>query len=461
MPLPVIGGAFAAPASVASNAFVGLGTCVRSCSTSLRLPVHRNGNPPRARVVGISMIAFRIRERGTASTWERNVATARAITPMRRPSADQSAGSAYTEEIPLPSARRSDLMAPKRVGIWSIIPYLAAVVVVGAAGYVAVKRFQARQRSLVEDFGEVMIYYGNSVDAKRDIVQDYKGKLGPGVLRGAMYQSYLRNLVTAKPVGPPAIYDAITVKDLVRISDAKAVQAFNNLGASLKGSPSLLGKLLFLAERCLPPESLSSLTLIPYFPYGEGTVVELQRNMVERCFKDLVTRALDENEDSSLPVDAANALRINTGDAQKMFDQIVVERIKAREDEAAALEAAESEDASKPHVGDLDYPARSGQPAKADVHAFQCSQCGYTMFPAAGREFKCEYLHAVFLLVVIMCCDIWFCFSFLTLLRRVYVCFLHAMRCSSTSRTPCAISVPSFWGRVRLSDLWRTQGQIC
>lgn len=386
-------GAFAAPVAVGSNVLVandGL-----NCSLPCQLRLCRNlqlGLASRCiRSANVTMIAFRIRDKGSQEHWERHVATSRAVTPMRRPGADHSSssGSSYTEEIPLPSARRTDLMAPKRVGFWSIIPYLAAAVVVGAAAYLAAKRFQARQRRLVDDFGEVMIYYGNSAEAKKDIVQDYKGKLGPGVLRGAMYQSYLRNLVTAKPVGPVTIFDAISVKDLLRVSDAKAVQAFNTLGASLKGSPSLLGKLLFLGERCLPPESVPSLALAPFFPYGEGTVVELQRNMVERCFKDLVTRALDENENCTLPIDASNALRISIDDAHKMFDQIVVERIKGREDESAAKEAAESEDASKPHIGDLDYPARSGEPAKAGVHAFQCSQCGYTMFPAAGREFKC------------------------------------------------------------------------
>lgn len=341
--------------------------------------------------------AFRLSERGGEGGAEGRevgvVASARAITPMRRPGNGSEAQQAYTEETPLPSGRRSDLMAPAKTGFWALVPYVAGVAVVGAAAFVAAKRFQVRQANLVEDFGEVMVYYGNSPESMREIVQDYKGKLGPGVLRGAMYRSYLRNLVTEKPVGPSTIEDATAVKSLLRISDTKAVLVFNALGAVLQDSPSLLGKLLFLANRVLGPDVLSQLDMMPLFPYGEETVTELQRNMVERCFRDLVVRALDENTDAPVPMEAATALRLEVGEANKLFDSVVLERIKAKEDEASALAAAESEDAAKPQVSDLDYPARSGEPAKAAVHAYQCSQCGYTMFPAAGREFKCKSPH--------------------------------------------------------------------
>jgi hypothetical protein len=210
------------------------------------------------------------------------------------------------------------------------------------------------------------------------------------VLRGAMYASYLRNLVTEKPVGPPAIEDAVFVKSLLRISDTKAATIINKLGADLKSSPSLLGKLYFIAQRCLSPDVVSSLSLVPLFPYGEGVVVELQRNMVERCFRDLVGRVLDDDEDAPIPLEAAGILRLAADEAKELFDGVVVARAREREDQAAVLAAAESEDSSKPVISDLDYPARSGEPVKAAVHAYQCTQCGYTMFPAAGREFKCK-----------------------------------------------------------------------
>lgn len=318
------------------------------------------------------------------------VATARAITPMRRPGSNpaQQQQQYSTEEPVLPSGRRTDLMAPARTGIWALVPYVAACVVVGAAGWVGSKRLAARQQRLVQDFGEVMVYYGNTEDSMREICSDYKGRLGPGIMRGAMFRSFLRNLVTEKAVGPNVIKEVGVAMKLLGISDTKAVGIFNTLGADLKDSPSLLGKLMFVGERSLAPSSAGNLELMALFPYGEATVVELQRNMVDRCFRDLVGRSLDANADAAVDTAAAEALRITATDAERMFDEVVVGRIRVAEEERAATAAAESEDASKPAVADLDYPARSGEPAKAAVHAFQCSQCGYTMFPAAGREFK-------------------------------------------------------------------------
>lgn len=322
------------------------------------------------------------------------VATARAITPMRRPGSEKQHQHQHhqhqeygTEEPVLPSGRRTDLMAPARTGIWALIPYVAACVVVGALGWVGAKRLSVRQKRLVDDFGEVMVYYGNTKESMLEICSDYKGRLGPGIMRGSMFSSYLKNLVTEKPVGPEVIKDVKIVMRLLGVNDAKAVGIFNSLGAELKDSPSLLGKLMFVGERCLSG-SVASLDLMGLFPYGESTVVELQRNMVDRCFRDLSGRSLDENADATVDVAAAEALCIPAPEAQRMFEEVVVGRIRRAEEERAAVAAAESEDASKPSIADLDYPARSGEPAKAAVHAFQCSQCGYTMFPAAGREFK-------------------------------------------------------------------------
>lgn len=320
------------------------------------------------------------------------VATARAITPMRRPGSEKHQHHQHqeygTEEPVLPSGRRTDLMAPARTGVWALVPYVAACVVVGAFGWIGAKRLTVRQKRLVDDFGEVMVYYGNTKDSMREICTDYKGRLGPGIMRGAMFSSFLKNLVTEKPVGPDVIKDVGVVMRLLGVNDAKAVGIINSLGAELKDSPSLLGKLMFVGERCLTPDHVANLNLMTLFPYGESTVVELQRNMVDRCFRDLSGRSLDEKADAVVDVAAAETLRIPVPEAQRMFEEVVVGRIKQAEEERAAVAAAESEDASKPSIADLDYPARSGEPAKSTVHAYQCTQCGYTMFPAAGREFK-------------------------------------------------------------------------
>lgn len=309
---------------------------------------------------------------------------------MRRPSQNnaQDPSHAYTEQQPLPSQRRSDLMAPQRVGFWSLVPYVAASAVFVAAAWLAKKRFVARQEDLVAEYGEVVVMYGNSPDSKREITSEYKRKLGPGILRGAMFSSYLNTLLTEKTIVPSTIQDVSIIKVLLKLSDQKVVKTINALGAQLQDAPSLLGKLLFIAERIVSPENVQNFSLVPLFPYSPSTVSDLQRNMLERCYREYVNQEIDVNNIEEPPMAAAAQLRLDAADAKSLFDGVIVARIHKKEKEAAELSAAEAEEASKPNVSELDYPARSGQPAKAAVHAYQCSDCGYTLFPAAGREFK-------------------------------------------------------------------------
>lgn len=315
------------------------------------------------------------------STSDSHIANSRAVTPMRRPSQP----STYTEQ-PLPSQRRSDNMAPAKAGPWVILPYLAVSAVAAALLWLARKRLLARQKSLVDEFGQTLVLYGTSPDTQREIVSEYKRKLGPGILRGAMYRSFLAALVSEKPASPAAIKDASVVKALLRLGDSRVVDAFNTLAKDMADAPSLLGKLLFVADRVVAPGE-PSLQLMGLFPYGEATVRDLQRNMLERVYREHVAALLDAGVDEP-DLTAAALLRLDLAEARSLFNGVVVGRIAKREREAAELAAAEAEESSKPNVSELDYPARSGQPAKAAVHAYQCGDCGYTLFPAAGREFK-------------------------------------------------------------------------
>lgn len=313
----------------------------------------------------------------------------KAITPMRRPHPSQGRYTdQYVQEQQTPADHQSSMMAPRREGIWSFIPYIAAAAALGVTTYFAGKRFQARQKRLVRDFGEVVIYYGNDLESMQSIVKEYKWKLGPGVLRGGMFKSFLRNLVTEKAVGPVAISDARFVQKLLRIDNKKASKLIGEVGKELKREPSVLGKLLFLADRLLPAEQARDTNLLPLFPYGEDTVEGLQKNMLERCYREIATKAIDQEDAEGPPMREAEVLKVNSKMAQQIFDSVLLSRRKERELEKAAVEAIEAEEAGKPDVGDLDYPARSAEPAKITSNAYQCTVCGYTMFPAAGREFK-------------------------------------------------------------------------
>lgn len=349
-----------------------------------------------------------------------HVATARALTPMRRPRDDPlSSFNTDGETQAMPSQRRTDLMAPAQTGIWALVPYVALAVVTAGVGWILKKRFVARQERLVEEFGEVMVQYGTTPDARVEIASEYKRKLGPGILRGAMFASFLHCLISEKAIVPATISDVASVKRLLKLSDARVVSAVNRLATQLEVAPSLLGKLLFISSRIIddpsytlapaaPPAAVpedmqqlkkekkkskavssSHLDIVPLFPYSAETVADLQRNMLERCYKEYCDDEIELHAVDTPPLEAAAILRLDQRDAETLFDTVVAQRARRKEEELAKLAAEAAERATKQdEVTELDSPARSGEPAKANVHAYQCSDCGYTLFPAAGREFK-------------------------------------------------------------------------
>lgn len=323
----------------------------------------------------------------SSGTGSYQVAIARALTPMRRPREDLA--KQFSEEQ-LPSQRRTDLLAPKTTGFWSIVPYVAASAVVLAAGWLAKKRFVARQDRLVDEFGDVMVRYGTTTENTREIASEYKRKLGPWMMRGAMFASYLQYLIADKAIVPSTIQDVNIIKRLLGLSEDRAVLTMNELAANLTDAPSLLGKLLFIANRIInDPKTLSKVDIVQHFPYSPETVGDLQRNMLDRCFKEYIDDEISANQITSPPMNAAAVLKIDVDHAQVLFDAVVEQRRKKKEAEEARLAALEAEqEAVKEDEVHLDSPARPAEPTKPNVHAYQCTVCGYTLFPAAGREFK-------------------------------------------------------------------------
>jgi len=327
----------------------------------------------------------------------------KAVDALRRPTRSRRTGNedeqfqAYAEDQPRTRAGSADALAPRREGIWALVPYLAVVALVGLVGYFGSKRLVRRSNSLVQEFGVVLVRYGSRPDAAASIVDEYKRKLGPGLYRGRLFASFACALAESKPADPAAIKLFDVVRKRLGVSEIKATKELNRLAdAQLRSSPSVLGKLLFLSERALGQDSVSQLTLRSLFPYSDSVVSELQENMAIRIFGDLcearIHQATSEDDLASItaPTEDATLLGLSEQESGRIFHEILeAKRIaRAREIERLEVEAAEAEGATRPNNPDLDFPARSGEPAKALVHAYQCGDCGYTIYPAAGREFK-------------------------------------------------------------------------
>jgi rubredoxin len=174
--------------------------------------------------------------------------------------------------------------------------------------------------------------------------------------------------------------------------------------AHLSERPSVLGKLLFLAERACSPAVAAPLRA--KLPYGAEYVDSLQQMLLEKTFRAAV---LDSNDDllaATIP-EEAEVLGLSDADAQALLDGIQKEEADARakaaaeSDEVDTAEQARAEllkrvEAEAPPES-FDSPAGgsagdatpSGSASKAGgSKTLECTKCGYMLFPAAGREFK-------------------------------------------------------------------------
>ncbi|GAB0490828.1 hypothetical protein MMPV_002066 [Pyropia vietnamensis] len=320
-----------------------------------------------------------------------------AIAPRQRPHETHSHQHMYTE-VPA-SGRSADMMAPRREGFWAALPYMAAAAVVGFGGWVAQKKVRARHAQLVADFGATLSAYGSSDRGAADIVADYKRKVGPGVDRKGLYRSGLASLITDIPAGVSLIRRVTTLQRLLGIKDVAAASEVNALGKDkFSDQPSLLGKLIFVSERVLADGgSAGSLRLRTMLPYSEEVVDTLQRDMAARILASEVSAAADRGE--GVPGKAAALLRMSPVEAQALYDETLARRAAAAtaaaEEAAAAAEANEAAnavmaaaEAEATSVASVAEEEKASAVVDKDTHVYECGSCGYTLYPAKGREFR-------------------------------------------------------------------------
>uniref|UniRef100_A0A7S3EZP7 Rubredoxin-like domain-containing protein n=1 Tax=Haptolina ericina TaxID=156174 RepID=A0A7S3EZP7_9EUKA len=230
-------------------------------------------------------------------------------------------------------------------------------------------------------------------------IKDFRGQLGPGKYRADMFQSFLVALASDVPAGVAAITNTKTVVSLMRIPDAQAAQALEGAAAELQKQPSVLGKLTFMAERAMPMAS-SMAKLRTRFPnWSLDTVTALQRAMLENLYRDLCDELppdtiADSNTLEVLGLSAAEASRLMQEVQEKKAAAEAAALAEQEEQERAqqlqrAMEAASALSPSESRDDDVEDGGGDAAPiGAAGTHEYECTQCGYVLFPAAGRESK-------------------------------------------------------------------------
>jgi len=279
---------------------------------------------------------------------------------------------------------------------------------VAAIGYQAQKLFRGRQSELIDAFAESMTYCGDDRRQLAATLADYNKQLGPGPYKERMMARYLSALATNLPVGAKAIRALQETQSAMALPDSAMGPAFEAAADEyLKDRPSVLGKLVFLAERACPSAGVGALR--SRLPYGAEYVDSLQRMLLEKTFREAVDASGQDVLSATVPADVRE-LRISQAEAERFLEKYQKEEAEARR--KAAMEADEVDELTKarevllakvkeesPEVADgtpgadPPAPATSGDDAPtsggaSDAAAHECSNCGYTIFPAAGREWK-------------------------------------------------------------------------
>jgi len=273
------------------------------------------------------------------------------------------------------------------------------------AGWQSNRMYKVRQQALLEEFAATMMYHLGDEREMASAVKEFRGKLGPGNFKGPMFVSFVKALAVETQVGVTPIRELKRVVAQMQLTQSAVAQLLGEAFDALKKQPSVLGKLVFVAERSVPAAAQSAQLRTKFPTWSEETVSTLQRAMLENLYRDMVEApgyADDAETLAILGLTSAEATRLKEEVEEKKLaaaeaEQAEVDERRRADQLQAAIERA-SELGSMPtratatateEEEDDDDDAPAGDAAPADgTHEYECTKCGYTMYPAAGREFK-------------------------------------------------------------------------
>ncbi|GJQ13781.1 hypothetical protein GpartN1_g5572.t1 [Galdieria partita] len=272
---------------------------------------------------------------------------------------------------------------------WKPNPLLLAVATIAlasAGGYLGLKNILKRRNSLIERCGTELVRYGTTELDLVDIAEEYKNKWELIFSRVELYEEFLVTLLKERALSFQLLEDTYTVYKTLGLSHKQLLTAHNRAAKSLRERPSALDKLLFVSERLLPEQFQSKLEIMQLFPYPKETVRDLQRSLAETCFLQLL-KSEGRDKDFS-PTEKAKFLGLSEDQAQSLYEQYLLEQVKQKDLERAASQEKKASVEEASEASYSEQSVSSSKPSSNVAHAYQCQNCGYTIFPAAGREFK-------------------------------------------------------------------------
>lgn len=269
-----------------------------------------------------------------------------------------------------------------------------------------ITKYNGKMESVLTSYANEMVYHDGDFEEMQMCYNDYKKRLvtlGPQK-KEKMLSNYLEIYAKKKPVSPQAISSLSHAFSMFKLSEENAAKALCSVAKEcMKDKVASAGKLLFFGERILnSPGGQMALQPIremlegSYRAGGKQIVATSQKAMGEAAYRATIAAA---GKDQTSLTPGWEILGLVKERAEEIFDEVAETGFKSRreqeysgvrqkyDDKGRKIDAdgklVDPTEASKDDDGD---DSSGGGMSSGSV--YECTNCGYTLFPAAGREFK-------------------------------------------------------------------------
>jgi rubredoxin len=279
------------------------------------------------------------------------------------------------------------------------VPVTAGAIGVAASAKFLTSAYQTEGLKMCESYANEMVYHDGDFEEMKLCHRDWKRKMRlyfpiPNIRKTKMLSSYLETFTKKKPVSPQAVSSLSFVLTMYKLTEQQAARILTQVAKKQLGQdkkPASAGKLLFYGTHILKSkEAQADLSPIrqmlasSYKVGGDMFVANSQKTMGEAAYKTAVAAAGKAAGDKLTP--GWEVLGLDKETAQKLFEEVKKDGFVTGAQKLYGEKFFEQKDKEKKtEDGKKD---ESDDDATPSGMVYECSECGYTMFPAKGREFK-------------------------------------------------------------------------
>jgi len=230
---------------------------------------------------------------------------------------------------------------------------------VAIAGWQSKRVYKERQQGLLEEFGATMAAYLGEEREMASTLKLFRGQLGPGSHTVPMFVAFLKQMAVDRPADIQTILDLKRAVALMQMTPAALIEALPLAMDGLQSQPSMLGKLVFVAERAVPAAATAAQLRSKFPTWSPETVATLQRAMLENTYREMC------NEPDADSAENLSILGLTEGEASRLREDVEEKKALA----AAAVAAKEAEKREREQLQDAVKKASEYKPHRQE-------QCG-------------------------------------------------------------------------------------